>query len=108
MDRLTALPAIFIVGIFSTVLTARATTTDYTDPTAFAAATTNPTTIGFNGILPSGVSFINFNPLTISGVSFSTPTPSTFVNVTAPTFYSPNDYPAAFIVDSANPSPNNE
>ena len=85
-----------------------ANTVVFTDEAAFMAATTSQTVIGFNGILPPGAAAQGFNPLTVSGVSFSTPTPDTLVNVTSATYYTPNDYPADFIVDSANPSLNNE
>ena len=83
-------------------------TADYTDPAAFAAATQSPTTIGFNGILMMGQQFSGFNPLMVSGVSFSTPTPGVNVNVTTANFYPPNDYPADFIVDSANTNSNEQ
>jgi hypothetical protein len=83
-------------------------TTDYTDPVAFAAATHNPTTIGFNGILPLSMPFESFNPLIVSGVSFSTPISGVSVNVTKATYYSPNNYPADFIVDSSNPGANEQ
>ncbi len=81
--------------------------TIYTSAAAFAAATTAPTLIGFDGILTSGESFAGFNPLLVDGDSFSTPNPATAVNVTAKDFYSPTDYPADFIIDSSNPGPNN-
>jgi hypothetical protein len=81
---------------------------DYTDPVAFAAAIHNPTTIGFNGILPIDSPFAGFNPLSVSGVSFSTPTPGVNVNVTTANFYTPHNYAADFIVDSANPNLNEQ
>lgn len=62
------------------------------------------TQVGFNGILGAGSCCASFNPLVVDGVTFSTPTPGAFVNVTTAGFYSPNNYPADFIVDSANPS----
>ena len=83
-------------------------TVSYTNSAAFSAATANPVTVAFNGILPPGSGFEGFNPLTVSGIDFSTPNPDTAVNVTAADFYSPNDYRADFIVDSVNPSPTNE
>jgi hypothetical protein len=85
---------------------APAATIQYTSAAAFAAATSNQTTIGFSGIVPAGASFMGFNPLVISGVRFATPLANTLVNVTRANF-TPNNYPADFIVDSANPSPNN-
>src|SRR5262249_30520332 len=98
-----------LVLLVATVGSAQAITTDFTDRVGFLAATSGLTltTIEFDGILPSGVRFQNFNPLLVSDVSFSTPTPGIFVNVTAANFYSPHTYPGDFIVDSANPSPNN-
>ncbi len=57
-------------------------TTVFTTPSAFAAATSGTTTIGFNGILPVGVTFQGFNPLIRSGVSFANPVPTELVNVT--------------------------
>src|SRR5262249_14986453 len=87
-------------------------TVDFTDRAAFAAATTNVTRVGFAGILPPGVRFGGYSELDVPGVSFSTPVPNTFVNVTTAGYYSPNVYPADFIVDSVNqatrqPNPNN-
>ena len=79
----------------------------YTSPAAFAAATVNPTVIGFNGILAPGQTFAGFNPLLVAGNSFSTPNAATFVNVTAADFYGPGfTYPADFIVNSSNPGDN--
>lgn len=80
------------------------TTTSYNNPTAFGGPAGSTTTIGFNGILPSGTPFQTYNPLTVSGVGFSTPQPNTFVNLTTAAFYTPS-FPAYFgdfIVDSAN------
>jgi hypothetical protein len=102
----TSLVYAIVCAVFSA--TACGITTKYTDPATFAEATTSPATIGFTNILPSGTSFEGFSPLEVLGVTFSTSTPGTQVNVTAPTFYSPNIYPAPFIVDSVNPSSNNE
>lgn len=81
----------------------------YTSEAAFAAATRNPTMIGFNGILAPGQSFADFNPLTVSGNSFSTPNPGTFVNVTKNDFYGPGfTYPADFTINSFDPGVDNE
>jgi cell wall-associated NlpC family hydrolase len=104
---------VLFLQLFAAFCIANASTTEFTNRAAFnAAVATSTTSIGFVGILPAGVPFENFNPptnpLTISGVSFSTPTPGAFVNVTAVDFYSPNIYPAPFIVDSINSSSNNE
>lgn len=80
--------------------------TIYTSASAFAAATSGVTTIGFGGILPAGTSFEDFNPLTVAGNTFSTPIAGVFVNVTTADFYSPSDYPADFIVNSAHSGSN--
>jgi hypothetical protein len=79
-----------------------------TNPTAFNVSVTGITSVGFNGILPAGTPFEAFNPLTVSGINFSTSNPATNVNVTTSTFYTPNNYPADFIIDSSNPGPNNQ
>jgi hypothetical protein len=97
-----------LVGIVTTVCTVQAATIDFTDRDTFASVTNNSITIGFSSILSHGVTFKDFNPLVVSGVNFSTPTPNTFVNVTAATYYSPNNYTADFIVNSVNLGPNNE
>ena len=87
-------------------------TTVFTTTAAFAAATSGTNTIGFNGILPAGVTFQGFNPLVRSGVSFANPVPAELVNVNIPTLYSPNNYPAAFLVNSVGSTgqsaPNNQ
>src|SRR5260370_32322711 len=75
-------------------------TTVFTTPAAFAAAASGTTTIGFNGILPTGVTFQGFNPLIRSGVSFTNPVPTELVNVNTASLYSPNTYPADFLVNS--------
>jgi probable HAF family extracellular repeat protein len=85
----------------------KAATTDYTSAAAFTAATSNITTVGFNGILPNGQNFEGFSPLSLYGITFSTPNPSTDVNITASAFYAPINYPSDFIVNSANPSTDN-
>jgi len=95
------------MGITTTTPVASPTTTTYSNPTAFGGAASSLSTIGFNGILPTGVSNLDFNPLTVSGASFSTPNPGTFVNVTTSGFYSGTPYPADFIVDSSNGNPTN-
>lgn len=79
----------------------------YSSQAAFAAATSNPSVIGFNGILAPGQSFSNFNPLIVDGINFSTPNSGTSVNVTTADYYGPGfNYPADFIVNSANPGDN--
>jgi YVTN family beta-propeller protein len=88
-------------------------TTDFTDRGAFNAATINQKTIGFAGILPPGVTFGGYGQLEVPGASFTAPLAGTFVNVTTANFYSPNTYPADFIVDSVNqntglPNANNQ
>jgi hypothetical protein len=88
-------------------LPAQASTIVYTDPAAFAAVTSSPMTYGFNGILAPGQAFASFNPLVVGPLSFSDPVVGVAVNVTTATFYSPNVYPADFIVDSGNPNPDN-
>jgi hypothetical protein len=92
----------------TTLATGQPSTTVLSNSTAFNGAATGITPIGFNGILPAGTPFLGFNPLVASGVSFSTVNPGTTVNVTTSTFYTPNNYPADFIIDSSNPGPNNE
>jgi hypothetical protein len=77
-------------------------TTDFTDSVAFAAATSNPTTIGFGGILPPGASFGGYSQLDVPGASFLNPVSTSFVNVTRANYYSPNFYPQDFIVGSVN------
>ncbi|HEY2548356.1 MAG TPA: hypothetical protein VGI46_19950, partial [Candidatus Acidoferrum sp.] len=83
-------------------------TTVVTNSTAFNGLVTGITPLGFGGILPGGTPFEAFNPLTVSGINFSTSNPATNVNVTTSTFYTPNNYPEDFIIDSSNPGPNNE
>lgn len=77
-------------------------TIDFTDRAAFVAATNNLARIGFAGILPPGAPFGGHSQLDVPGVSFSTPIAGTFVNVTTAGYYSPNVYPADFIVNSVN------
>ena len=91
----------------TTLATGQPSTAVLSNPTAFNGSATGVNAIGFNGIFPSAPAFQGFDPLVVSGVSFSTPTP-TAVNVTSAAFYSPNDYPADFIVDSSNPGSNNQ
>jgi hypothetical protein len=105
--RLVRLGASVIVLGIAAGSTIRAATI-YTSAADFAAATVNPIGVGFNGILAPGQTFAGFNPLTVAGIQFSTPNANTLVNVTTANFYSPTDYPADFIIDSANPGPNNE
>ncbi len=83
-----------------------AATTDYTSASAFALATSNITTIGFNGILSGGLSSEAFSPLSLYGITFLTPTPTTTVNVTASDYAAPATYSADYIVNSAIPSAN--
>ncbi len=86
---------------------ASAATIVYTTPADFAAATENPTSIGFNGILTPPQTFANFNPLTVAGISFATPNAGTAVNVTAADYYGAGfSFPADFIVNSFNPGDN--
>ncbi len=77
-------------------------TLDFTDRAAFTAATSNLTRVGFGGILPPGEQFGGYSQLDIPGASFATPVAGTFVNITTANYYSPNVYPADFIVDSVN------
>jgi hypothetical protein len=93
--------------VFTVFDSGKAATTDYTSAAAFGAATSNVSTVGFNGILPSGVNYGPFSPLNEYGIIFSTPTPNTSVDVVASGYYSPISYPADFIVNSANPSADN-
>lgn len=104
--RLTALIAAWLLAS-AVPWPAHASTIVFTDPVAFAAATSSPTTYAFNGILAPGQTFADFNPLVVGPLSFSDPDAGVFINVTTATFYSPNAYPADFIVDSANSNPNN-
>jgi hypothetical protein len=83
-------------------------TTIFSNSTAFNGAATGIQVIGFNGILPAGAAFLPFNPLIVSGISFATSNAGTNVNVTTAAFYTPNNYPADFIIDSTNPGPNNQ
>jgi len=91
----------------TTLATGQPSTAVLTNPTAFNGSATGVNALGFNGILPSAPAFQGFNPLVVSGVRFSTLTP-TVVNVTSSAFYSPNNYPADFVVDSSNPGSNNQ
>jgi Putative Ig domain/Galactose oxidase, central domain/Kelch motif len=77
----------------------------YTTQAAFTAAASIGT-VGFNGILPSGSSFVGFNSLVVGGITFSTPQSASGVNVnvTISTFYTPNTYPADFITNSVVPA----
>jgi hypothetical protein len=86
----------------TTLAAGQPNTTVFSNPTAFGGAATNITSVGFNGILPSGTRFQSFNPLAVSGIGFSTPFSGTFVDLTTASYYSPASYPADFIVDSGN------
>jgi len=90
-------------------LTARsavATTIVYGNRASFDAAVTGEIVDGFDGILAPGQGFAAFSPLVVDGVAFSSPT--ALVNVTTKDFYAPGfSYTNDFIVDSANPGPNN-
>lgn len=108
MKRLTITAVALLFGALVPASEAKANTVVYTSPASYGAATADAKTVGFNGILGTGVSFEAFNPLILSGVTFSTPTPNTNINVTTANLYSPDDYAGDFIVDSANPSANNE
>jgi hypothetical protein len=90
------------------VCAAKRATREFTDPTEFEAATRSRVAIGFNGILSAGTSHQSFNLLSVCGTSFATPNPNTFVNVTRADFYLPHRYPTDFIVDSSNPSSDNQ
>lgn len=94
--------------VVTTTTIGQPATTVYSNPEPFSGATSNINTIGFNGILPEGVSFEAYNPLVLSGVSFSTPSPTAAVNVTTATFYKGAPYPADFIVDSVNTNSSNQ
>lgn len=82
--------------------TVRTSVNTYANLAAYTAATGTAIVIGFNGVLPTGTQYVSFNPLVISGVSFSTQASGTYVNLTAANYYSPNNYPAAFIVDAGS------
>jgi hypothetical protein len=90
-------------------LTARsavATTVVYGSRSSFDAAVTGEIVDGFAGILAAGQAFSAFNPLVVDGLTFSSPTAA--VNVTNKDFYAPGfSYSSDFIVDSANPGPDN-
>jgi uncharacterized protein (TIGR03437 family) len=88
------LPLLALAGT-AAALTASVTT--YTNLAAYSAATDNTTVVSFNGLLASAERFASFNSLVVDGVTFTTPTPGTVVNVTAANYYSPNNYPNAFI-----------
>lgn len=92
----------------TTLAAGQPSTTVFSNPTAFGGAATNITSIGFNGILPTGTSFEDFNPLVVSRVSFSNPIPSEFVDLTTASYYSATPYPADFIVDASNTNPVNQ
>jgi hypothetical protein len=92
----------------TTLAAGQASTTVFSNSTAFNGAATGISTVGFNGILPAGTPNEDFNPLVVGGYGFSTTNPGTFVNVTAANFYNPTNYPADFIVDSSNGGPDNE
>jgi hypothetical protein len=91
--------------VFTVYDGSKAATTDFTSAATFAAATSNITTVGFNGILPSGQNYEVFSPLSLYGITFSTP--NTSVNVNASGFYAPIIYPSDYIVNSVNPGTDN-
>jgi hypothetical protein len=89
-----------------TARSAAATTIVYGSRSSFDAAVTGEIVDNFNGILAAGQLFAAFDPLVVDGVTFSSPT--ALVNVTNKDFYAPGfSYANDFIVDSANPGPNN-
>ncbi len=68
----------------------------------FDAATTNPTFIGFNGILATSTSFENYTGTTLDGVTFTSGTPGANVNLTGSAYYAPSfSYAADFLVASS-------
>jgi hypothetical protein len=71
----------------------------YTDLASFEAATTNDTTITFTAPSPTG--FTDYSSYTDAGTGtvFSIATP--YVNVTGADYYSPDDYPMDFLVESS-------
>jgi hypothetical protein len=82
--------------------------TVYTSAAAFAAATTGPSTIGFDGIIVPPAMFAGFPSLSLGGATFSDGDPAVDVNVTAAGFYGPSiTYPADFLVDAGNTDPAN-
>src|SRR5262245_27358516 len=93
----------FLFAIGSVASLARAATLELTDPAAFAAATTAPTTIGFGGILPAGKPYQVFNPLVAGGVSFFNS--NTNVTVVRANFYAGHPYSADFIVNQVHADP---
>jgi hypothetical protein len=95
---LLAVATISFVEIVVAVQSAQCATQDFTDRAAFTAAVTNPTTIGFSGILPPGVPYQAFSPLVRSGITFSSQVSGSFVDVTTATYYSPNNYPSDFLL----------
>jgi uncharacterized protein (TIGR03437 family) len=74
----------------------------FTNEAAFSAAIPGTVLIGFGGVLPAGTAFESFNPLIVSGGSFGTSTPGASVNVTDADYYSPNDYPNAFLLGAGS------
>jgi len=96
--------ALVLAGL--TARSAAATTMVFGNRGAFDAAVVGEIVDNFNGILGAGQMFSAFNPLVVDGVTFSSAT--ALVNVTNKDFYAPSfSYPSDFIVDSANPGPDN-
>lgn len=100
----------FLVAISLTRFV-HAHTQEFTSQTAFAAATRDPTVVGFNSFQP-GSGYLSFETLTVSGITFSSPVPGVNVNINSPTYYtvpSRGGYPpysANYIVNSINPGNN--
>jgi uncharacterized protein (TIGR03437 family) len=88
---------LLLLAVASTAASLTASVTTFTNLAAYSAATDNTIVISFSDLLASGERYASFNPLVLDGVSFATPTPGTVVNVTAANYYSPNNYPDAFI-----------
>jgi uncharacterized protein (TIGR03437 family) len=88
---------LLLLTLVCTASALMASVTTFTDLTAYSAATNNTTLVSFNDLLAAGTKYASFKPLVVDGVTFTTPTPGTVVNVTAANYYSPYNYPDAFI-----------
>jgi Putative Ig domain/Galactose oxidase, central domain len=91
--------------LFTTTANPANGTTVSSNSTAFSQNVNNISTLGFGGIL-DGQPYLSFNPLTVSGVNFTATGAN--VNVTPSNFYSPNDYPTDFIVNSSDDPTTNQ
>ena len=78
--------------------------TVFTELSAYSAATTATTTVGFGGILAAGTTSESFNPLIVSGVTFSGPGSGSSFSVTAAGSYALNNYPNDFLVSADPPA----